>query len=114
MQAATTAASGRRLRQGLGLVVYRPRAAPQAVAGSKTQAAADHGEAAARLPCRAGGAVTPVSLEWIPAGSTASPSLALPAGLVPPTSVIFPRDFAIPLPRTPPPTPHPPPASQLL
>ncbi len=58
MQAATAAAAGRRLRQGARLVVYRPRAAPQAVAGSKTQAAADHGEAAARLPCRAGGAVT--------------------------------------------------------
>src|SRR5262252_2351052 len=57
MQAAAAATRRRRLRQGLGLVVYRRRAAPQAAGDSaKTEAAADHGEAAARLPYRAGGA----------------------------------------------------------
>src|SRR5260370_27257879 len=56
MQATASAAARGRLRQGFGLVVYRPRAAPQAVAGSKTQGSADHGKAAARLPRRAGGA----------------------------------------------------------
>src|SRR5258708_39952434 len=95
MQATASAAARRRLRQGLGLVVYRPRAAPEAVAGSETQAAADHGEAAARVPCRAGGAVTPVWLEWIPAGSSASHSLGVVAGLVPATTVIFLCAFGI-------------------
>src|SRR5262245_22292805 len=60
MQAAAATAARRRLRQGLGLVVYRCRAAPQAVGDSeKTEAAAHHGEAAARLPQRAVGARRP-------------------------------------------------------
>src|SRR5215470_7264723 len=57
MQAAAAATRRRWLRQGFGLVVYRRGAAPQTAADSaKTQASVDHGEAATRLPRRAGGA----------------------------------------------------------
>src|SRR5215475_14347027 len=76
MQTAAAAAARRRLRQGLGLVVHRRRAAPQAAPyPEKTHAATHHGEHAARLPRRTGRARRTVARATVSTAATLEPNV---------------------------------------